>query len=308
MKIVVCEFMDEGAVETLRDGFDVIYDPTLVDHPDRILQLMADADGLIVRNRTQVRQAVLDAAPKLKCVGRLGVGLDNIDVAACEVRDISVYPATGANDLSVAEYAVTMALVLLRGAYFANSDMIAGAWPRGQLMGREISGKILGLIGYGAIARETAVRARALGMKIVAHDPYLPADDPAWGETKSVSLADLAGQSDVVSIHVPLTDGTRHLVGADFLSSMKPGAVVINAARGGVVDEAALADALRTGTIAGAALDVFETEPLTADAAAKFQGIGNLILTPHVAGVTQESNVRVSYMIADAVRAHLNGT
>ncbi|MEQ8441044.1 MAG: hydroxyacid dehydrogenase [Alphaproteobacteria bacterium] len=308
MKIVVCEFMDEGAVETLRDGFDVIYDPTLVDQPDRILQLVADADGLIVRNRTQVRQAVLDAAPKLKCVGRLGVGLDNIDVAACKARDIAVYPATGANDLSVAEYAVTMALVLLRGAYFANADMIAGAWPRGQLMGREISGKILGLIGYGAIARETAVRARALGMTIVAHDPYLPADDPAWGETKSVSLADLAGQSDVVSIHVPLTDGTRHLVGADFLSSMKPGAVVINAARGGVVDEAALADALRTGTIAGAALDVFETEPLTADAAAKFQGIGNLILTPHVAGVTQESNVRVSYMIADAVRAHLNGT
>lgn len=308
MKIVVCEFMDEGAVKTLRDGFDVIYDPTLVDQPDRILQLMADADGLIVRNRTQVRQAVLDAAPKLKCVGRLGVGLDNIDVAACQARDIAVYPATGANDLSVAEYAVTMALVLLRGAYFANADMIAGAWPRGQLMGREISGKILGLIGYGAIARKTAVRARALGMTIVAHDPYLPADDMAWGETKSVSLADLAGQSDVVSIHVPLTDGTRHLVGADFLSSMKSGAVVINAARGGVVDEAALADALRTGTIAGAALDVFETEPLTADAAAKFQGIGNLILTPHVAGVTQESNVRVSYMIADAVRAHLNGT
>ena len=127
-----------------------------------------------------------------------------------------------------------MMLTLLRGAYSANAEMLAGDWPRGRLMGREVSGKTLGLVGYGAIARETAARTRALGMNVCAFDPFLPADDPAWGETKSVSLEDLARDSDAISLHVPLTEQTRHLVGRDFLASMKPGAIVINAARGGV--------------------------------------------------------------------------
>jgi len=305
MKILVCEFMDKGAVDSLRDGFAVTYDPKLVDDPKRLLSLIADVDGLIVRNRTQVRGALLESAVQLKVVGRLGVGLDNIDVGACHQRGIAVEPATGANDLSVAEYAVTMMSVLLRNAYSANAAMLAGDWPRGALMGREMSGKRLGLIGYGAIARETAARARAMGMFVCAYDPYLPPDDPAWGETSSVTLEDLSKECDAISLHVPLTDATRHLVNGTFLASMKSGAVVINAARGGVVDEAALADALRDGAIAGAALDVFETEPLTAEAAEKFKGLENLILTPHIAGVTQESNVRVSAMIAAAVRRHL---
>lgn len=302
MKIVISEFMDESAVDGLRSSFDVVYDPELVDQPQNLADAVADAAGLIVRNRTQVRGALLERALALKVVGRLGVGLDNIDLAACRVRGIEVCPALGANDLAVAEYALTNAMALLRGAYQSREAMMAGTWPRGDLMGRESDGKTLGLIGFGSIARETARRALATGFTVVAYDPYLEPDDPAWDGVRKVDLAELAAISDAVSLHVPLTDATRHLVNADFLDGMKPGAVLINAARGGVVDEAALAASLRSGHLGGAALDVFEVEPLTEAAAAVFQGIDNLILTPHIAGVTQESNVRVSAVTAEAVR------
>ncbi|MBO6834900.1 MAG: hydroxyacid dehydrogenase [Alphaproteobacteria bacterium] len=298
--------MDEAAVDDLRRDFDVVYDPGLVDRPDDLCDALIGADALIVRNRTQVRGAVLNAAETVRVIGRLGVGLDNIDLDGCAARGIEVRPATGANDLAVAEYAVAAAMSLLRGAYDARQAMIAGEWPRTRLMGRESAGKRFGLVGFGAIARETARLARGLGFSLAAHDPFVPADAPEWDGVDNLSLADLAGGCDVVSLHVPLTDGTRHLVDAAFLSGMKPGAVLINAARGGVVDEAALADALRAGRLGGAALDVFETEPLTAAAAAKFDGLPNLILTPHIAGVTAESNVRVSSATARAVREVLS--
>ena len=252
------------------------------------------AKGLIVRNRTQVRGALLEAATRLKVVGRLGVGLDNIDMAACDARGIVVRPATGANDLSVAEYVITSALLLLRGAYHSADAVAAGQWPRGRLMGREISGKVLGLVGYGAIARETAMRAEALGMRIIGFDPFLDEGAPQWGRTAKVTLETLLQSADVVSLHVPLTAETRNLIDDKALKSMKPDAILINAARGGVVDEAALAALLREGHLGGAALDVFETEPVSAQDGAKFADIPNLILTPHIAGVTAESNVRVS--------------
>lgn len=306
MRIVISEFMDEAAVDDLRRDFDVVYDPGLVDRPDDLCDALTGADALIVRNRTQVRGAVLKAADTVRVIGRLGVGLDNIDLDGCAARGIEVRPATGANDLAVAEYAVAAAMSLLRGAYDARQAMIAGEWPRTRLMGRESAGKRFGLVGFGAIARETARLARGFGFSLAAHDPFVPADAPEWKGVDNLSLADLAGGGDVVSLHVPLTDGTRHLVDAAFLSGMKPGAVLINAARGGVVDEAALADALRAGRLGGAALDVFETEPLTAEAAAKFDGLPNLILTPHIAGVTEESNVRVSSATARAVREVLS--
>ncbi|NNU80945.1 3-phosphoglycerate dehydrogenase [Halovulum dunhuangense] len=303
--VVITEFMDEDAVAALSARFDCLYDPALVDRPEDLAALLGDARALIVRNRTQVREAVLGAAPKLSCVGRLGVGLDNIDVAACKARGVAVYPATGANDDAVAEYVVTAALVLLRGAWHATDRVAAGEWPRQALMGREVGGKTLGLIGFGSIARQTARRAAALGMRIAAHDPFLPEGDPAWKDAERMDLERLAAEADVLSLHVPLTDGTRHMVNADLLSRMKPDAILVNAARGGVVDEAALAAALRAGRLGGAALDVFEEEPLTAAGGAKYDGL-NVILTPHVAGVTQEANVRVSSMIADRVAAHLD--
>lgn len=303
--IIITEFMDEAAVATLRAAHDVVYDPGLADRQEDLPALVASAAALIVRNRTQVTSALLEAAPKLRCVGRLGVGLDNIDVEACRRHDVAVYPAVGANTVSVAEYVVTAAMVLLRGAWFANAAMLAGDWPRGACAGRETAGKRLGLIGFGAIARETAALARALGMTVAAHDPLLAADDPAWQGTDRVDLDTLLAESDVVSLHVPLTSDTRHLIGEAALDRMKPDAILVNAARGGVVDEAALQSALRQGRIGGAALDVFENEPLRARDAELFSGLSNIILTPHIAGVTVESNVRVSAVTAQAVLDHL---
>lgn len=303
--IVITEFMDEAAIQAHLAGFDVLYDPKLVDQPERLAAALADARALIVRNRTQVRAALLTAAPKLTVVGRLGVGLDNIDVEACQARGIDVYPATGANDLSVAEYVITAALMLLRGAWLATASVAAGEWPRQRLMGRELSGQQLGLIGYGAIARETAMRARALGMNIAAFDPYLPADHAAWADARNLPLAELLGSSDVVSLHVPLTPQTQNLIDAAALATMKPDAILINAARGGVVDELALVEALRAGRLGGAALDVFDREPVDAAYGQRFVGVPNLLLTPHIAGVTVESNVRVSDVTARNVAARL---
>jgi len=301
-QIVISEFMDESAVAGLAKGYDVLYDPQLVDRPDALAEALCDATALIVRNRTQVRPALLEAAPGLKVVGRLGVGLGNIDMEACEARGIAVCPATGANNTAVAEYVIAAVLALLRGAFFSRGKMLSGAWPRGALMGNEISGRTLGLVGFGAIARETAARAQALGMSVIGTDPYIAPDNPAWGYIQPCSLDELVSEADAISLHVPLTDDTRHIIDAARLAAMRPGAVLVNAARGGVVDEAALADALRNGTLGGAALDVFESEPLTAEAAERFDGIENLILTPHIAGVTQESNVRVSAVTAANVR------
>ncbi|MBZ8133846.1 NAD(P)-dependent oxidoreductase [Afifella sp. IM 167] len=306
--IVIAEFMDEVAVARLTARYSTLYDPGLVDAPERLKAELAEARALIVRNRTQVTEALIAEADGLECVGRLGVGLDNIDTKACKRRGIAVYPATGANDLSVAEYVVTCTLVLLRGAYADAASVAAGDWPRQALMsGREMSGKVLGLVGFGAIARATATRARALGMEIVAFDPHIPATSKAWNEARRAELPALLAEADVVSLHVPLTGETRHLLGREAISKMKAGAILINAARGGVVDEEALAEALEAGQLSGAALDVFENEPLTAAAGARFAGLPNVILTPHIAGLTVESNTRVSGVTADKVLAHLEG-
>ncbi len=306
-EIVISEFMDQAAVDDLSQSHDVFYDATLVDRPDELADRVADARALIVRNRTQVRGALLEAAAKLRCVGRLGVGLDNIDSDACKARGVAVYPATGANDVSVAEYVIATAMLLLRGAYAATDDVAKGAWPRNRLVGREITGKRLGLVGFGAIARATATRADALGMTIAAFDPHLPLDAPVWSEAERLDLDALLATSDVVSLHVPLTNQTRDLIDAGAIARMKPDAILINAARGGVVDEDAACAALKAKRLGGAVLDVFAEEPVTAETGGRFAGVPNLILTPHIAGVTVESNVRVSSLIAEKVRAHLVG-
>lgn len=304
--IVISEFMDETAIRAQLADFDVLYDPKLVDDKARLFAALADARAIVVRNRTQVRAALLAAAPRLKVVGRLGVGLDNIDLDACKERRIDVFPATGANDVAVAEYVITAAMTLIRGAFHSSADVAAGRWPRNALIGGEVTGRMLGLIGYGAIARETATRARALGMRIAAYDPLLPPSSPHWAGVERVELDTLLAKSDAISIHAPLTDETRRLIDAAALARMKPTAVLINAARGGIVDEAALADALRARKIAGAALDVFEEEPLGATSGARFSGLPNVILTPHIAGVTEESNIRVSRVTLDKVVSALS--
>lgn len=307
MKILITEFMDEAAVAALRAGFDTIYDAGLVDRRDELLGALSGVDALIVRNRTRVNGEILAAAPTLKVVGRLGVGLDNIDLPACQARNVEVIPATGANALAVAEYVIATAMLLLRGAYLSSPAVAAGQWPRGPLSnGREIGGKILGLVGFGGIGRLTAQLAKGLGMRVIANDPMIAATAPVWNETGVTcrTLDELAAESDVVSLHIPLAPETRNLISAARLALMKADAVLINSARGGIIDETALASALKAKRLGGAALDVFVDEPLSAGSA--LADCPNLILTPHIAGVTVESNTRVSNMIAERVAAYLS--
>ena len=300
--ILITEFMDADSVRTLESRCPTLYEPELADHPDAIVDRLPGVNALIVRNRTQVTSEFIAAAPDLRIVGRLGVGLDNIDLDACAARNVEVIPATGANARSVAEYVVTCAFMLLRNAYLARSEILAGHWPRDRCsLGHEAGGRRLGLVGFGQTARETARLARGLDMNVLACDPFLSDAAPEWRGATPMLLDDLLGQSDVVSLHVPLTEDTHHLINARRLALMRPGSVLVNASRGGVVDETALANAMHAGHIAGAALDVFETEPLSAEAAGRFRGLSNLVLTPHVAGVTRDSNARVSKLIADLV-------
>jgi len=298
MHIVISEFMDEPAVQALKQEFDVRYEPDLVSRRDALLAAVESADALIVRNGTQVDAPLLAKAGRLKAVGRLGVGLDNIDVKTCRERGIEVIPATGANARSVAEYVIAATLVLLRGAFAASDRMAAGQWPRAELSnGLEVGGRTLGIVGFGATGRLAATMARGLGMKVVAYDPMLPADAPAWRETgaERADLDAVLSRSDAVTLHVPLTDDTRNLLDTRRLALMKPGAVLVNTARGGIVDEAALAAALKSGALRGAAVDVFEREPLPAGSA--LADAPNVFLTPHIAGVTADSNERISALI-----------
>jgi (S)-sulfolactate dehydrogenase len=213
-----------------------------------------------------------------------------------------VIPATGANALAVAEYVVCTVMLLLRGAYASSAAVAAGRWPRAALgEGRETAGKSLGVVGFGGIGRLVAKLAQGLGMKVIAADPAIAAGDRVWRESGVAyrGLDDLLAESDAVTLHVPLAPETRHLITGGRLARMKRGAVLVNTARGGIVDEAALAEALASGHLGGAALDVFESEPLPAGS--PLAGAPNLVLTPHVAGVTRESNARVSSLIAAKV-------
>lgn len=306
-QIVISEFMDDAAVEQLKADFEVLYDKNLEQKTEALHAALADCAALIVRNKTQVRGALLDAAPKLRVVGRLGVGLDNIDRDACRKRGIVVIPATGANSVSVAEYVLACLLLLARGCYHATEDVAAGAWPRERMVGGEIFGKTLGLVGFGGIAREVATRAKACGMALVAYDPFLADDAPVWAEfgVRPLPLERLLEESDAVSLHIPLTDATRLLFDARRIQSMRQGAWLINTARGGIVDEDALAEALADGHLGGAAMDVFGNEPFPAGTA--LGSAPNCILTAHIGGVTRESNVRVSSVVAEKVASALKG-
>jgi (S)-sulfolactate dehydrogenase len=301
--VVVTEFIEESALADLSRDFSVVYDPDLVKRPDDIKLLAAEAPALIVRNMTQVRGEVLAACKALKVIGRLGVGLDNIDMEACRARGIQVFPATGANARAVAEYVIAAIFVGFRNVWTV-TDKVAGGWfDRTTMIDfREVHGKMLGLIGFGDIARQVAQRARALGMRVAAYDPNVLPGDPAWSSlgVAHLDLVPLLADSDVVSLHVPLLPSTRNLIDAAALQLMKPDALLINTARGGIIEEPALVEALKAKRLGGAILDVFEKEPLPANSI--FRGVPNLILTPHVAGHSAEAGKRVAGMTVASVK------
>jgi len=306
-RIVICEFMDERAVARLAAAHEVLYDPQLVGDGARLRTEAASADVLVVRNLTQVRGELLAALTRCKVVGRLGVGLDNIDVPACEARGIKVIPATGANALSVAEYVIASTMLLLRGAFASSAAVAAGQWPRAALgNGRETAGQVLGIIGFGSIGQTTARLARGLGMQVIAYDAMLAPDAPVFAQAgvRYAALDELIAGADAVTLHVPLVDSTRGLFNAERIAQMKKGAVLINTSRGHIVNLAAVAAALRDGRLGGAAIDVFDVEPLPATVS--LQDCPNLVLTPHISGVSTQSNERVSFMVAEKVLESLS--
>ena len=218
-----------------------------------------------------------------------------------------VCPAIGANAASVAEYVIATALILLRGpAYYCTPDVVGGAWDRPKFAGGlELGGRTIGIVGFGSIGQVVGAKAMAMGMTVIAYDAMMPDDATAWSGARRVGLPELVASSDVITLHCPLLPETRDLIGAAEFVRMKPGAILINSARGGIVNEAACAEALKSGSLGGAALDTLSVEPISEDACNLFRGIGNLILTPHIAGVTQDSNKRIADVAVANVRRML---
>ena len=261
---------------------------------------LAEADAVLIRSSTTLDRSVLEGQSRLKVIGRAGVGVDNIDIEAATEQGIAVFNAPSGNTASAAELTMALMLAVMRKVPAADRSMRAGEWDRKRFRGAELQGKTLALIGAGRIGGEVARRARAFGMRIIAYDPYLQEERAKHLEIEAVPLDEALRRGDVVSLHVPLTDGTRGLIGADQLALMKPTAVLVNAARGGVLDETALADALRQERIAGAALDVYAAEPPSDDH--PLRDLENVVMTPHIGAATEEAQHNVAHEVAQSVR------
>ncbi|CAM3650129.1 hydroxyacid dehydrogenase [Polynucleobacter antarcticus] len=302
MKILIPEGILSESLDRLRaEQHEVIYNPELVNHHEKLIEAAQDVHAIIVRRLTQVRGELLDVMKNCKAVGRLGVGLDNIDVKTCRARGIEVIPAIGANARSVAEYVITTSMMLMRKAYLATDEVSSGKWPKARIdQGKEILGSTLGIIGLGSIGRATADLAIKLGFQVIAvSNPTSQEKQPRLDGIKYVSLEELITKSDIVSLHLPYTAESKNMIDTKSIAQMKSGAILINAARGGIVDDDALIEALHNGHLGGAAIDVFENEPL--QKSAKYSNVPNLILTPHIAGITQQSESRVNKAVIDKI-------
>jgi D-3-phosphoglycerate dehydrogenase len=305
--VLVSEWIDPEALALLESAHPVVHDPRLYAARAALTQALAGATAWVVRNQTRVDAAALEAAPHLRVVGRVGVGLDNLDLAALRDRGVAVTWAPGSNAASVAEYVLGALVHLWRRFGDATEHVRGGGWDRPAFMGEEALGRTLGLIGMGDIGARVARRAAAFGLHVIAHDPFVHEATFAVQElgVELVSLDELLERADAVSLHVPLTDATRGMLGEAALRRMRPGALLVNTARGGLIDEAALARALADGRLGGAALDVRPVEPPGADD--PLAGAPRLLLTPHVAGVTRQSNARASLHVAQEVLRALAG-
>jgi len=297
-KILITEFMNEISLQKLKKKFEVHYDEKLYDQTEKLNKIIKDFDGLIVRNKTNVTKNLLDKANNLKFIGRLGVGLDNIDTEYCKDKKINVQPATGMNADSVVEYVVSSSLSLIKKIPLFNNGTIKGEWPRTNIKSEEINGKTLGLIGYGSIGRKVSKYCLNLGLNIIAYDPYLKNQNVEKNIT-FVELDQIYEVSDIISLHIPLTNETKNLINKVSFYKMKQKPIIINTSRGSVINENDLIDAYNNNRISGFALDVFENEPIKDSFYNKINVDMNCILTPHISGVTTQSNERVSNFIAN---------
>lgn len=296
MKILACDGIHEDGLTLLREAGWQVETSDPIKDPARLAAALADVDVLIVRSATHVPAEAIAAAPRLKVIGRAGAGVDTIDVDAATARGIAVMNAPDGNTLAAAEHALSLLFALARHIPRADAGMKAGEWPKAGLTGFELEGKTLGVIGLGRIGSTVARKAQGIGMEVIAHDPFLPAAAAGKGSVPLKSLDELLANADIVTLHVPRTKETTHLLSEARLRSMKRGAWLINAARGGLVDEAALLRLLDEGHLAGAALDTFATEPLPADSPLRRHP--RLILTPHLGASTSEAQQAVSTILA----------
>jgi D-3-phosphoglycerate dehydrogenase / 2-oxoglutarate reductase len=302
-KVLISDALSPAAVQIFKDrGIEVDFQPALGKDKEKLAAAVGNYDGLAIRSATKVTGKVLEWAKNLKVIGRAGIGVDNVDIPAATARGIIVMNTPFGNSITTAEHAISLMLALARQIPEADASTRAGKWEKNKFMGVEIFGKTLGVIGCGNIGSIVADRALGLKMKVIAYDPYLSADRAADLGLEKVELEELLKRADFITLHTPLTDKTRNIINADAIKAMKKGVRIVNCARGGLVDEAALYEALKSGQVAGAAFDVFVTEPATEN---PLFSLPNVVCTPHVGASTSEAQENVALQIAEQMSDYL---
>jgi D-3-phosphoglycerate dehydrogenase len=302
-RVLVSDKLSDTAVQIFRDrGIDVTFDPGLGKDKDRLAEVIGDYDGLAIRSATRVTEKLLERAAKLKVVGRAGIGTDNIDKLAASRRGVIVMNTPYGNMITTAEHAIALMFAVARQIPEASASTHAGKWEKSRFMGVELTGKTLGVIGAGNIGGIVCQKGVGLGMKVVAYDPFLSEERAARLGVRKVTLDELLAKADVITLHVPLTDQTRNILSADALARTRKGVRIVNCARGGLVDEAALADLLKSGHVAGAGFDVFAEEPATAS---PLFGLPGVVVTPHLGAATTEAQENVALQVAEQMSDYL---
>ncbi|MEM9342421.1 MAG: phosphoglycerate dehydrogenase [Pseudomonadota bacterium] len=302
-KVLVSDKLSETAVQIFRDrGIDVTFEPGLGKDKERLLEVIGEYDGLAIRSATKVSDKVLAHAPNLKVIGRAGIGVDNVDIPAASKKGVIVMNTPFGNSITTAEHAMAMMMAVARQIPEANASTHEGKWEKSRFMGVELTAKTLGVIGAGNIGSIVIDRAQGLKMKVIAYDPFLSEERAEKLGVQKVELDDLLGRADFITMHVPLTDKTKNILSAEAIAKLKPGVRLVNCARGGLVDEAALAEALKSGHVAGAAFDVFAVEPATES---PLFNLPNVVVTPHLGAATTEAQENVALQVAEQMSDYL---
>lgn len=298
--------MNEDSVNLLKKNFYVNYDKTMFESEEKIKKEISNCEAIIVRNKTQLQKSILDNALNLKFVGRLGVGLDNIDKEYCEKKNIHVQTATGMNADSVAEYVIGSSLYLIKNIILFDNNTKKGLWPRSSFTSNELKDKIFGLIGFGAIGKKVCKLAKNFGAKVISYDPYINSNLENEFNLKFTTFEEVIKTSNIISIHVPLNEETKNLINSNVFNKMSKKPILINTSRGSIVNEKDLIDAYKNKNISGFALDVFGKEPVEDNFYKQIDDTFNCILTPHISGVTQESNKKISEFITNKLITFFN--
>ncbi|GAB5377658.1 MAG: phosphoglycerate dehydrogenase [Acuticoccus sp.] len=302
-KVLISDKLSPLAVDIFRNrGIDTVYEPDLGKDKDALLAAIADVDGLAIRSATKVTEKVLEAAKNLKVIGRAGIGVDNVDVPAASRAGVIVMNTPFGNSITTAEHAIAMMFAVSRQIAAADVSTQAGKWEKNRFMGRELTGKTLGVVGCGNIGSIVASRAVGLRLRVIAFDPFLTAERATEIGVEKVELADLLARADIITLHTPLTERTKNIISREAIATMKDGAMLINCARGGLVDETALREALDAGKLGGAGIDVFSTEPAKENV---LFGAPNLVCTPHLGAATSEAQENVALQVAEQMSDYL---